>query len=314
MLKNYQNTVLSVCHKVVAISALLGLVNACSGGGGDDDEQTPLTSADVTYTSVSVMGSNINDPVAFDAGPEISSNYLELYFFSDRAGGSGGMDIYVSTRAMVTDPWGAATNVTALNSMGDDRQPSLSSDGLTMYFASDRAGGEGGSDIYVSTRATLMDAWSAPVNLGNVVNTVDTDSGPSVSDDGLSLYFQSNRAGTLGQTDLYVTTRATTMDSWGAPTNMGATINTAEYDVAPDIASDGLSLLFHSTRTGGVGVHDIWRATRASTSDSWGAPVNLGVPVNSIVPDTAPGLSDDWQTLYFASDAGGNRDIWEATP
>ena len=316
MIIKYPRAISFTFYSIVFCSVFV-LMTACGGsedGDGGTGVDNPQTSADVMFTTVAMLSSNVNDATAYDAGPEVSSDYLELYFFSDRVGGSGGMDIYVSTRAHVTDPWGLATNVTALNTSANERQPSLSSDGLSMYFASDRAGGEGGMDLYVSTRASLADAWSTPVNLGTVVNTSATESGPGIADDGLSLYFQSDRIGGLGVTDLYVATRATMVDLWDTPANLGASVNSAEFEVAPDIASDGLSLLFHSTRAGGEGFHDIWRATRANTSDPWNAPVNLGAPVNSPVPDTAPGLSDDWQTLYFSSDISGNRDIWEAHP
>jgi Tol biopolymer transport system component len=224
------------------------------------------------------------------------------------------MDLYRSTRADLASAWGPAVNLTSLNTSGDDRQPALSSDGLTLIFVSNRAGGFGGNDLYISTRTSLADAWGAPINMGAMINTSSDDAGPSLSDDGLTLYMHSDRPGGFGLADLYVTTRVSLAASWSVPVNMGSAINTDQYEVAPDIASDGLSLYFHSTRSGGVGAHDIWRATRKSVADAWGAPTVLASPVNSIVPDTSPALSDDWGVLYFASDAGGNRDIWQAVP
>jgi len=306
-----------ILKRLTFLLAMTSLLTACGGGSDDTPPPPPPPSApsyDTTYTNVQVLGSNVNHATAFDAGPEISSNYLELYFYSDRPGGAGGMDMYVSTRADIADPWGPATNLAILNSTVDDRQPNISSDGLTLIFTSSRVGGHGGLDLYMSTRASLGDPWGAPTNMGNILNTASGEAGPSISDDGLSLYFHSDRASGLGSADLYVSTRAATVDAWGTPINLGATVNSTTFDVAPVIASDGLTLYFHTLRPGGVGAHDIWKTTRASVADPWGTPVALPTPVNSIEPETGPGLSDDWQTLYFASDVGGNRDIWEATP
>ena len=128
---------------------------------------------------------------------------------------------------------------------------------------------------------------------------------------GLSLFFHSDSSGI---TDLYVSTRPSIVAAWGTPVNLGATVNSVLFDVAPEISSDGLSLYFHSTRAGGLGSHEIWRTTRTRVTNPWSTPVAMPAPVNTAVSDLAPSLSDDWQTLYFASDSGGNRDIWQAVP
>ena len=118
----------------------------------------------------------------------------------------------------------------------------------------------------------------------------------------------------LGSTDLYVSTRAATIDPWINPINLGAPINSTDFESAAEIASDGLSLYFHSTRAGGPGPINIWRATRARTGDTWDAPVVLSAPVNSGVDTVGPGLSNNAQILYFAADIGLSRDIWVAVP
>jgi len=302
--------------KIVLITATL-LITAC-GGGGSSSSLSPSpqpVSSDVIYNNISVLGGNVNDAIALDAGPQISPNGLELYFFSDRIGGFGGMDIYRSTRATTADSWGIASNLGAIiNSIADERNVTLVSDGLIMYFSSTIMGGEGSEDIYTSSRATLSDVWGAPTNIGNVVNTPFGDGGPSVSGDNLSLYFHSNRTGTIGNNDLYVSTRMAMADPWGVPVNLGSVVNSADFENTPSIASDGLSLYFHTTRAGGPGAIDIWRSTRASVNVGWDAPAALPASVNSTTNDLQPGLSEDWQELYFASDSGGDRDIWVAVP
>jgi Tol biopolymer transport system component len=137
-----------------------------------------------------------------------------LYFSSNRPGGPGLDDIYAST-LQPDGTFGPAVPVVELNTSSNDRQPAVRRDGLEMFLGSDRPGTLGGIDIWVSTRGTTHDAWSAPVNLGPVVNTTLIDARPALSFDGTTLYFQSNRAGAVGCSsptgpcvfDLWVTTR-----------------------------------------------------------------------------------------------------------
>lgn len=299
-----------------ALIASVFLLSACGGGSSDGGGGGGATqkSSDISFASISVLGSNVNDPAAIDAAPEISSNGLELYFQSTRLGGSGSFDLWVSTRASEAASWGIATNVGAIvNSASDERGASLSDDGLTLIFASNRAGGYGSLDLYISTRAALNGAWSAPVNLGAIINTAFIESGPSLTSDGLSLFFHSDAPG-AGNTDLFVSVRPSVADPWGAPVNLGGIINSTGFDSAPDISSDGLSLYFHSDRVGGPGSNSIWRSIRASTTDAWNAPTIVPAPISSASGDVAPSLSDNWQTLYFSSTVGSNPDIWQAVP
>lgn len=279
-----------------------------------EDESVPASS-DVSYSKVTMLGTNVNDSTAIDAGPEISFNGLELYFHSTRDGGLGGLDLYVSKRASTSDSWGPAVSLGAtINTTADDRAASLSKNGLTLIIASDRSGGEGGNDLYKSTRATLTDDWVTPVNLGNVVNTAFNESGADLKADELLIFFHSDRPGGLGGDDLYATSRVSVQDPWEPPVHLGTNVNSSDFDTAPEAASDLLTLYFHSTRAGGAGSHNIWRASRTSITDIWGVPVLVPAPVNSTAADLGVSLSSDWKVLYFASDFGGNREIWKAEP
>ncbi len=287
------------------------ILSACGGDGG-----TTQKSTDVSYTSASALGGNVNHATAEDSSPEISSNGLELFFHSDR---DGQFDIWVSVRASEMDAWEAATKLgTVVNSTSNDKAPTISDDGLTLIFTSDRVtGSKGNKDLWMSTRTTLNDPWTTMDNIGDVINTAFDEAGPDLSSDGLSLFFHSTRD--PGLTNLYVSIRPSIADPWEAPSSLGATINSDVYDNAPEISSDGLSLYFHSTRTGGSGTHNIWVTTRTRVSNSWNTPTLVPDPVDSIYVDTSPGLSDDWQTLYFAStnidgNSDGDKDIWQAVP
>jgi len=115
------------------------------------------------------------------------------------------------------------------------------------------------TDIYVSTRATTGDPWGEPVNLGQTVNTSHKDGFPSISADGLSLFYSGFRDGGLGKDDLWVTTRATKDDDWGTPVNLGPAVNSPDGEGAPSISADGSTLYFYSDRPGGFGLVDIWQ-------------------------------------------------------
>jgi hypothetical protein len=192
-----------------------------------------------------------------------------------------------------------------LNSPHEDLPGSISSDGLSLYFSSDRSGSMKG-DIYVSTRATTDDAWGTPVNLGPPVNSSTEDHCPIISTDGLMLYFSSLREGGYGCLDIWVTTRETTDDSWGEPSNLGPKVNSPESDFTMSMPFDGLVLYFYSmNRPGGYGSTDIWLSRRATTDDPWGEPVNLGPSVNSSYSDGSPCMSADGLLLFFHSDRPG---------
>jgi len=169
-------------------------------------------------------------------------------------------------------------------------------------------------------------AFGTPTNLGPVVNTGADVSGVSISHDGLSLYFCSNRPEGYGSYDLWVTTRETVDSEWGIPVNLGPVVNSTAACMSPSISVDGLSLYFSDFETftaegplipGGVGHVDVWVVTRSEIDGPWGAPSNLGVPINYTGGDLTPSISADALTLYFASGAGrggaGFYDVWAAT-
>jgi hypothetical protein len=141
--------------------------------------------------------------------------------------------------------------------------------------------------------------WSAPVNLGPVVNSPLADNVPDLSRDGLSLYFASNRSGGSGASDLWVSRRASADDPWGVAENLGPTVNSSVGDLGPNVSPDGHYLFFTSNRPGGMGLNDIWVSWRADVSDdfAWGTPVNLGSPING--PEFEAGVDLRRPEFYF---------------
>ncbi len=199
--------------------------------------------------------------------------------------------------------FGEPTNLGPIvNSSAGESSPSISADGLELYFSSDRPSGYGLDDIYVMKRATTEDDWGEPVNLGPIVNSSAVEGTPSISTDGLELYFCdfiTIRPGGFGGGDLWVTTRPTKDDEWGEPVNLGPTVNSAAFEFTPEISSDGLELYFESERPDGYGIDDLYVSTRATKDDEWGEPVNLGPTINSSLWEHCPTISADGLTLFF---------------
>jgi serine/threonine protein kinase/Tol biopolymer transport system component len=187
---------------------------------------------------------------------------LSMFFTSDRPGGQGGLDIWMTTRSTPDGPWGNPVNLgPPLNSPASDWGPGISSNGLEMYFSSDRPQGHGGDDIYVTTRASTEDPWREPVNLGPYLNSPRNDGSPSISANGRLLFFKSTRQGALMGGDIFVTERATVQDDWGPPVNLGPAINNENRQDGAALSPDTSVLYFSCDRDGGMGHMDIWQVT-----------------------------------------------------
>jgi len=185
--------------------------NRPDGFGGADIYAATRTDPnnDFGWTSPVNLGSAINT-----ASNEISAAYFEnpakdgtaiLYFSSDR---SGNIDIYQSKQSP-NGAFNTPSNVSALNSAGNEEGPTLSRNGLEILFSSTRDGGFGERDIWVSTRVSVSGEWSTPANL-TTVNSAFDDTHPSLSLDGAVLYFQSSRDGGSGASDIYTAHRLCT--------------------------------------------------------------------------------------------------------
>jgi hypothetical protein len=280
-----------------------------------------VAKADFVFGPPQSLGPVINS-TSSDYGPCVSADGLELYFCSERAGGFGAADIWVSKRQSVNDPWESPVNIgSTVNSSSSESYPSLSSDGLTLYFSdaytgTPRPGGQGGGDLWMATRPSRNAPWGEPVNMGTPINSTDLDMSPAISGDGLTLIFNSrNRAGGLGSWDLWMSTRSGLQDPWGQPVNLGSGVNSGNWEGEGGLSADGLAVLFGSGRTGIVGGVDMWMSTRRTLADPWTAAVNLGPVVNSSIDDGTPRLSPDMKTLYFNSNRSGSLgsyDLFEA--
>lgn len=256
------------------------------------------------------LGAAINS-AASDQGPALSKDGLSLYFASNAPGGLGGVDMYVSQRASVDDPWSSAVNLgPTLNTAFDEGNPAFSRDGHFLFFQSRRPGGLGLIDLWVAYREHTHDdfGWQTPVNLGAGVNSIADDNAPSyLENDELGiaqLYFASSRAGGLGGLDIYLSNQMP--DGSFGPASLVSDLSTPSADSRPSIRHDGLEIIFQSNRPGTLSAaFDLWVASRTSTLERWSIPVTLGTTINTTSIENNANLSSDGRTLFFSSDRPG---------
>ena len=171
-----------------------------------------------------------------------------------RSGEPTGCDLYLSVRS--GDKWSRPRNLGApVNSVYWESFPSLSIDGYTLYFASARSGGYGGTDIWY---CTLEDGrWSKPRNMGPSVNTPGNETAPYIHFDDQTLYFASDGHLGMGGIDLYMVKRIDDT-TWGTPTNLGYPINTPSDENNLIVAPDARTAIFSSDRPDGYGQQDLY--------------------------------------------------------
>lgn len=246
-----------------------------------------------------------------DQHPAIANGELSLYFVSDRPGGAGGTDIWVTRRAHRKAPWGTPVPLPAtINTAAAEFAPSFGAGGRLLFFGSERPGGCGSRDIWVSRRKNRKDdfAWETPVNLGCAANFEGFDDGPTWFKDEnkvVTVFFTSQeRPGGLGDFDIWSSTQ--NPDGTFAPAVNVTELNSVARDTRTSIRRDGLEMFFTSQRPGSLaGSLDIWVASRAATNLTWSVPVNVGAPVNGTFNDGAPALSRQGKHLYFYSNRPG---------
>lgn len=242
--------------------------------------------------------------------PAIAPNGLSLYFSSNRPGGLGNQDIYVTRRVSLDGPWGAPVNLGPnVNSTARDNSVTISRDGHWLIFGSarltDRCSERSANEFYISYRANTEDdlAWEPAVNFGcdlageeeNVGQTFFHDEEKGTT----TIFFGSARPGGTGDFDVYQSERRFN-GAYGPPAPV-AELNTPLKDAALTIRGDGLEMILNYSFTTNFGDGDLWVSTRESASHPWSTPESLGPTVNTAEDDSTPSLSCDGTTLYFNS-------------
>ncbi|MGQ0826891.1 MAG: OmpA family protein [Bacteroidota bacterium] len=198
-----------------------------------------------------------------EGGATMSIDNKHLFFTTckDEGGATINCDIYYSDN--INGEWTVAKKVEGINDPERwDSQPTIASDGKTLYFASDRKGGRGGVDLYVTVKDIVTGIWSKPENLGPVINTSADEKTPFIHSDFQTIYFSSDGQPGVGGFDIFLSRKGED-GKWGEPKNIGIPINTVADDLGFFVSTDGHLGYFASnepSRAKGksVGKHDIY--------------------------------------------------------
>lgn len=195
--------------------------------------------------------------------------------------------------------WSVAKPLTTINTALNEGAQTLSADGKWFVFtACNRRGGIGSCDLFYSRQMT-DGQWTKPKNMGRPINSPGWESQPSLSADGKTLYFTSDRPG-MGGRDIWMSRRSAS-GKWSEPQNVGAPINTESSEQSPFFHPDGKTLYFMSQGHPGMGGDDLF-FSKLQSDGTWSTPENLGYPINTQSHEGALFIARDGRTAYFATD------------
>lgn len=245
--------------------------NRPGGHGGQDIWVVTRESKESPWGAPQNLGAPVNTP-ADEFCPSPARDGHLFFFVSTKPGGCGGSDIYITRRRADQHGWDEPVHLGCeVNSAGNEASPFLIEEratGPVLYFSTNRAGGYsdeapgaivGDDDIYVSE--FNRGGFDAP-RLVPHVNSDSNDSRPNLRRDGLELFFDSNRAGTLGLADIFSSVRDSVFHPWSDPAPLGPLVNSAASETRPSLSWDGTTLVFGSNRPGGEGGNDVYVTTR----------------------------------------------------
>lgn len=252
-----------------------------------------------------------------DFGPVLSLDESTLFFTSRRLRpdssnssirdldtGEYKEDVYVSFKneeGVWTEP-----EILNLNSDAHDATISVSPDGQTLFIYRDNYG-----DGQLMESKLIGETWSEPVLLGSDINTPAWETHATISADGNTLYFVSDREGGYGKRDIYRCVKLPNGE-WSKALNIGNTINTIYDEDAPFLTPDGKTLYFASKGHNSMGGFDIFYSTLGEDGE-WSKPVNMGYPLNTVDDDVFFVPMADGRRAYYSSarDGGyGLKDIY----
>lgn len=233
------------------------LLLSSNRSGNEDLFEATRSGRGLAFSAASALSGLNTD--ADESTPFLAASDLAVYFNSNRSGGSGGRDLYVSTRLVSLVPFINPSRVANVNSAEDDSSPRLAPNELSLLFSSTRPGGAGGADLWLATRSSTWLNFGTPTPLAGVNSAANEDSG-HLSTDRLAIVFDSTRDGGLGGHDLWLATRTGTDSAFGSPINLTG-LNSGADEVSVSMSEDGQEILFSSNRADGSAYH-LWRALR----------------------------------------------------
>jgi hypothetical protein len=281
---------------VVSMIILLGLGIANAGNGTPPWYQTEPVN----------MGPGINNEFR-DAEVAFLANGQTMYYNCNNRIPGNGNDICVSY--FVDGEWTTGEVVgPPISTVYGEVEPVITLNGDKLTFQSDRPGGLGSADIWVSEKVDGV--WQEPVNMGAPINSPYSDhcfyvTGPDEN----TGYLTTTRPGGYGGNDIYVVHRVNGV--WQEPVNLGPNVNTPYSDHHGLLSPDGKSIYYNSDRPGGLGGEDIYVSTM-DKNGVFGSAVNV-TPLNSDKNDRCGVFTPDKRIIVFDSerDGGfGNKDLW----
>jgi hypothetical protein len=324
-----------MCWRIITLLPLAFVVGCGAEGDWlvDHDGSVELAVQKFSEWSEPVnVGPGVNSPFQ-ERSPALSPDKLSLYFTSDRPGGFGGSDLYVSRRDCLECPFGPAVNLGPnINTPGNDGTTQVSKDGKLLLYS--RPMPDGFEDIVVSEREDEDDdlGWGQPKRLCSELNDQAAHFNlpwlmkkPEKS--GLNFYFGRRptfavpirifRATVHENDDDDASGNFGTCDNMEPATELNQDDLSTTNDGSVTIRRDGKEMFFWSGRPDASGVADarIWTATRARNDGAWSTPVPVGGPIDSpVAPEFFPSLSWDGRTLVFSAGrlrgGSGLNDIW----
>jgi outer membrane protein OmpA-like peptidoglycan-associated protein len=243
------------------------------------------------------LGEQINTP-AIEYNPVVSADESVLAFTRlSRSGNSSSEEIFITHKKSFEKEWPVPSQI-HIETKQNVGTAGISPDGESMLIF---IGGMNNTGNLYSIQRTL-NGWSNPVTLGSQINSAHLESTASITPDGKTIYFASNRPGGYGGMDIYKIEKDE-RGNWGHPKNLGPTINTKYDEDAPFIHPDQRTLFFTSNGHNTMGGQDIFR-TRLENG-VWGQPENMGFPINTPSNDSYFTLTADGRKGYFSSDRAG---------
>jgi outer membrane protein OmpA-like peptidoglycan-associated protein len=204
-------------------------------------------------------------------------------------------NLYISTKK--DSIWSAPISISdKINTPENEGTATISADGRILVFTS--CGGKkgfGSCDLFISYKQG--ENWTSPQNLGSNINSNEWESQPSLSADGRTLYFVSDRKGSLGKRDIWVS-KIDSTNAWGKAVNLGTTINTIEDDLSPFIHANGKTLFYSSEGLVGMGGLDLYFSE--NQNGKWTKPENLGFPLNTHEDQVALFITADGKKAYYS--------------
>lgn len=292
------------------VLALVSVLIASLGGCGDDvlsviDRSTgsalPSSGTNTGGGASAASGATTAGGAATGGGATAVGGAFTAGNASGGAATSGAASATGSTGEISppsTGSFGPPKLIAALSDPdADDEDPTLSADGLELYFMSDR-GNFSSQDIWVSTRATTADPWGQPTRVAELSTTQYAERSPSLSADGLTMWLASNRPPSTTSFDIWVSSRPSRTDPWTMPVIVPELSSTSN-DFSPSVDANELLLFFTSSRPGGAGGMDIYVSTRAATAARWGTPEPV-TELNTSDGEWDPFVSPDALTMFWA--------------